>query len=223
MDADQTGSFAGIGLAGIRGERRLFAGLGFALAPGAALVLAGPNGSGKSSLLRLMAGFGRPAQGRFTWNGTDIASDAEAHRTRLHYIGHLDGLKPALTVAETIGFWASLAGRGGDGPIPALTPLGLAALADLPCRILSSGQKRRLALSRLAAWPAPLWLLDEPTVGLDGEALVALSTLIAGHRRQGGIVILSTHQGIDVPGAQTLSLVDFPARRAVNADLALDW
>ncbi len=224
MIADLSGHFAGIGLAGRRGERNLFASLDFTLAPGAALLLAGPNGSGKSSLLRLMAGFGRPLAGRFTWNGADIAGDVEAHRARLHYVGHLDGLKPALTVAETLEFWIKLAGRGQAGA-EALVALGLAPIASLPCRFLSSGQRRRLALARLAAWPAPLWLLDEPAVGLDRDALSALGQLIAKHRRRGGIVILSTHQGIELEGADTLRLTDFPpAKPAFGAsDPALDW
>ncbi|HVJ51436.1 MAG TPA: heme ABC exporter ATP-binding protein CcmA [Aliidongia sp.] len=225
MNADQPGYFAGEGLTGVRGEKRLFSALGFALAPGEALILSGPNGSGKSTLLRLMAGFGRPAEGRFTWNGTDIATDAEAHRARLHYVGHLDGLKPALTVAETVAFWSALAGETAD-PAAALAPLGLQPLAAMPCRFLSSGQRRRLTLSRLALRPAPLWLLDEPTVGLDRDSLDALSRLIAGHRARGGLVILSTHQGIDVPDPQTLSLPDFPPARTggrVLAGAALDW
>jgi heme exporter protein A len=224
MISDRSGSFAGQGLTGIRGERALFAGLGFTLAPGEALTLVGANGSGKSSLLRLMAGFGRPARGGFTWNSADIDADLEGHRARLHYVGHLDGLKPALSVAETIGFWAALGGRTGIDPVSALTPLGLSPLATLSCRFLSSGQKRRLALSRLAIWPAPLWLLDEPSVGLDSGALAALSRLIAAHRRQGGIVILATHQGIEIADAQTLSLADYPPQRGGGGhDSAAVW
>jgi heme exporter protein A len=206
------GTFSGIGLGAARGGKRLFRGLGFQLAPGSALVLTGPNGSGKSSLLRLMAGFGKPVAGRFAWDGADIAQDAEAHRARLHYVGHQDGLKPALTVAETLGFWSALAGETLTDPAPALAPLGLVALARTPCRVLSSGQRRRLALSRLALRPAPHWLLDEPAVGLDAAALAALGALIARHRASGGLVVLSTHQGIPLDGAETLSLADFPWR-----------
>jgi heme exporter protein A len=202
------GTFAGIHLAASRGERRLFAALGFAVLPGGALILSGPNGSGKSSLLRLMAGFGQPTGGSFFWNGKAVATGGDVHRARLHYVGHQDGLKPALTVAETVGFWAALAGH--SPAATALEPLGLKNLADRPCRFLSSGQRRRLALSRLAAWTAPLWLLDEPSVGLDLASLEALSALIRGHRADGGSVILSTHQGIDLEGAETLALDAFP-------------
>src|SRR5579859_5300521 len=162
MVADAQGHFTGSGLGAVRGEKRLFSGLDFRLPPGGALVLTGPNGSGKSSLLRLMAGFGRPVAGHIAWDSADVARDADAHRARLHYVGHQDGLKPALTVAETLRFWAALAGSRLADPAPALAPLGLVGLAGTPCRFLSSGQRRRLALSRLAVRPAPLWLLDEP-------------------------------------------------------------
>jgi heme exporter protein A len=223
MATNLQGHFTGTGLGAVRGEKRLFSGLDFRLAPGAALVLAGPNGSGKSSLLRLMAGFGRPSAGHFAWDGTEVARDAEAHRARLHYVGHQDGLKPALTVTETLRFWAALGGTPLTDPETALAPLGLAALAGTPCRFLSSGQRRRLALSRLSVRPAPLWLLDEPAVGLDTAALAALSALIRHHRKGGGSVVLSTHQGITLDDAQTLSLADFPWRRPDLPAADLDW
>ena len=190
--------------------------------PGGALVLTGPNGSGKSSLLRLMAGFGRPVAGHFGWDGAEIARDAEAHRARLHYVGHQDGLKPALTVTETLNFWAALGGSRLGDPAAALAPLGLAGLAETPCRFLSSGQRRRLALSRLSVRAAPLWLLDEPSVGLDSAAVSALSALIRRHRSSGGSIVLSTHQGIGLDDAQTLQLADFPWRRSAEP-AGLDW
>ncbi|MEA2754106.1 MAG: heme exporter protein [Aliidongia sp.] len=214
MAARTQGHFSASKLDAVRGEKKLFSGLDFNLPPGGALVLTGPNGSGKSSLLRLMAGFGRPVAGHFAWNGADIARDAEAHRARLHYVGHQDGLKPALTVAETLRFWAALAGSPLADPAAALAPLGLAGLAQTPCRFLSSGQRRRLALSRLSVRFAPLWLLDEPAVGLDLAALAALSALIARHRAAGGSVVLSTHQGIELDRTLTLSLADFPWLRS---------
>ncbi|MGB8843757.1 MAG: ATP-binding cassette domain-containing protein, partial [Aliidongia sp.] len=108
--ASSQGHFSASKLGAMRGEKKLFSGLDFDLPPGGALVLTGPNGSGKSSLLRLMAGFGRAVAGHFAWDGVDVARDAEAHRARLHYVGHQDGLKPALTVVETLRFWAALAG-----------------------------------------------------------------------------------------------------------------
>src|SRR5579863_1293869 len=103
--------FSGFDVSASRGGRSLFAGLEFSIPAGGALLLTGPNGAGKSSLLRLMAGFGRPTAGGFAWNGDGIADDPEAHRARLHYVGHQDGLKPALTVGETLRFWQALAGQ----------------------------------------------------------------------------------------------------------------
>jgi len=208
------------GLAAARGERALFAGLGFALEPGAALVLTGPNGSGKSSLLRLLAGFGRPTAGRFLWDGQPLTDDLDAYRAQLHYVGHQEALKPALTVTETLHFWAALAERPlTDAKVP-LQALGLGAKAATPCRFLSSGQRRRLALARLVAWTAPLWLLDEPTVGLDDQALELVAGLIERHRAGGGIVVLSTHQPLPLAGAQTLSLADFPPKRV---EVSVEW
>jgi heme exporter protein A len=203
------------GLAAARGERPLFSGLGFTLEPGDALVLTGPNGSGKSSLLRLVAGFGRPTGGTLRWDGKPLLDDLESYRSQIHYVGHQEALKPALTVAETLRFWAALAERPLGDPVDPLKALGLGQKANTPCRFLSSGQRRRLALSRLVAWEAPLWLLDEPTVGLDDEALGLVATLIERHRATGGIVILSTHQPLPLASAQSLSLADFPPVRAL--------
>ena len=199
--------FAGRDLACRRGERLVFAGLGFAVPPGGALVLTGPNGSGKSSLLRLMAGLTPAEAGDLTWNGAALGEDPAAHRARVHFIGHYDALKPVLTVAETLAFWAGM--RGGGDIAAALARFRLSALAAWPCRLLSAGQKRRLALARLIASHAPLWLLDEPTTGLDSDALGDLTDAIAAHRAGGGSVVLSTHTPLPLDGAAGLSLAEF--------------
>ncbi|HWK46781.1 MAG TPA: heme ABC exporter ATP-binding protein CcmA [Stellaceae bacterium] len=209
--------FTATDLACTRGERRVFAGIGFALRAGDALVLTGPNGSGKSSLLRILAGLGRLAGGRLAWKGAPIASDLAAHRARVHYVGHLDGVRPALTVAETLSFWCGLADRPRTHLGEALDVVGLGALSDTPCRFLSSGQRRRLALARLAAWHAPLWLLDEPGTGLDDAALAALAGLIRLHRSAGGVVVLSTHGALDLDRPRFLSLAEFRDRAMVPA------
>jgi heme exporter protein A len=201
--------FEGRDLLCIRGERRVFAGLSFAVPPGGALLLTGPNGSGKSSLLRLMAGLLRPAAGAMTWAGSPVAEDAEAHRARVRYVGHLNALKTVLTTAENVAFWARLAGAGGADVERALAGFGLTPLAPVAGRLLSSGQRRRVALARLLAAPGDLWLLDEPSVGLDQASLAALSTAIAAHRAGGGRVIAATHTPIDMPGAETLDLGAF--------------
>ncbi len=192
-----------------RGERLVFRGLSVALAPGDALILTGPNGSGKSSLLRLMAGLMPPFSGALLWDGASIADDQASHRARLHLIGHQDAVKPVLTVAETIAFWGNL--HGGGGAMAALEHFGLGRLGEMPCRLLSAGQKKRLSLARLLASPAPLWLLDEPTTGLDAQSTGALEAAIAGHREAGGIVVAATHVPLGLAGARELSLADHAA------------
>ncbi|WP_372618500.1 heme ABC exporter ATP-binding protein CcmA [Falsiroseomonas sp.] len=186
-----------------RGERAVFAGLSFSLAPGGALLLTGPNGAGKSSLLRLLAGLIPAAEGRLLWQGEDALADRVAHAGRLRYLGHGDALKPSLTARENLDFFARL--WGGEASL-ALAALGLAELADLPARVLSSGQKRRLALARLALAPVPLWLLDEPTVGLDAASVERLGALLAAHRGAGGMVLAATHLPLPLPGAGELRL-----------------
>jgi heme exporter protein A len=213
------GDFTGSGLACRRGEKLVFRRLDFTLPPGGALVLIGPNGSGKSSLLRLMAGLSPRETGVLAWSGTDIREDPGAHRARLHFIGHSDALKSVLSAGESLSFWAKM--RGTRAAIaPALARFGLQNAASLPCRYLSAGQKRRLALARLVAAPAALWLLDEPLTSLDSEAASQLLAAIAEHRAQGGRVVLSTHAPIELAGAVRLSLADFrPAPGEAPADM----
>ncbi len=193
-----------------RGGRDVFAGLSFELPPGGALLLTGPNGSGKSSLLRLMAGLLKPAGGELLWEGRPIAQEPEAHAARLHYLGHLDAVKPVLSVAENLSFWAALRGSGGRPPAAAfaaaLDSFGLTELAAVPGRLLSAGQRRRLALARLVAAPAELWLLDEPSVGLDHASVGRLAAAIARHRAGGGRVVVATHTALDLGEPQRLSL-----------------
>jgi heme exporter protein A len=200
-------------LACYRGGRPVFAGLPFSVAAGGALILRGPNGSGKSSLLRLMSGLARPEAGELRWDEVPVRDDPAAHRARIHFIGHLDALKPALGVEEMLEFWASM--RGGAPQIgAALAHFDLMRLAPLPCRLLSAGARRRLALARLIASPADLWLLDEPTNGIDAGAEANLLSAIAAHRAQGGMVVIATHADLDLPNAATLSLADFAAKSA---------
>lgn len=186
-----------------RGERAVFAGLSFTLPPGGALLLVGANGAGKSSLLRLLAGLVPLAEGALLWQGADALADRVAHAARLRYLSHQDALKPSLSARENLSFYARL--WGGDVEA-ALEAVGLAELAELPARVLSSGQKRRLALARLALAPAPLWLLDEPTVGLDTASVERLGVLLAAHRAAGGAVLAATHLPLPLPGALELRL-----------------
>ncbi|MFC7736399.1 heme ABC exporter ATP-binding protein CcmA [Roseomonas sp. GCM10028921] len=191
------------GLAIRRGGRVVFSDLSLRTRPGEALLLLGPNGAGKSTLLRALAGLLRPAAGRVLWDGEDVADDSAAHGARTRYLGHQDAIKPALTPREDLAFWARL--RGGE-PEATLAALGLSALAGLPCRSLSAGQRRRLALARLALGEAPLWLLDEPTLGLDSASIARLGALLASHRARGGIVLAATHLPLPLPNAQEVAL-----------------
>ena len=201
--------FEGRDLLCVRGERRVFAGLDFAISPGGLLVLTGANGSGKSSLLRIMAGLLRPAGGALYWDGAPLGDDREAQAARLHYLGHLDAVKPVLTAAENLTFWAALHGQGTTAVARALDAFALTALAEVPGRMLSAGQKRRVALARLLVAPSGIWLLDEPTLGLDAASLVCLGAAIAEHRAGGGRVIAATHTALDAEGAETLDLGAF--------------
>lgn len=186
-----------------RGEAVVFAGLSFRLAPGGALLLRGANGAGKSSLLRVLAGLLAPAAGRVLWAGADALADRTGHGARVRYLGHADAVKPGLTVAANLAPWVRL--WGGDAAA-ALARAGLGPLAGLPARVLSAGQRRRLALARLTLGAAPLWLLDEPTLGLDAAAVARLGEALAVHRAGGGLVVAATHLPLPLPGAADLGL-----------------
>ena len=170
-----------------RGGRLVLDRLSFALEDGETLLVRGPNGAGKSTLLRALAGL-LPATGRIVLDGRPI--DRDALSEAVAYAGHLDAVKPQLTVAENLAHWAAL--FGGD-PAPALAALGLAPLADRPAHLCSAGQKRRLGLARLLVAPRRLWLLDEPTVSLDAEAAERLLAAVRAHAAGGGLTIVATH------------------------------
>jgi heme exporter protein A len=189
-------------LACLRGGRMVFSGLSFHLSEGEALVLTGPNGSGKSSLLRLVAGLVPTFSGTLEWTGAPGS---------IAYLGHQDAVKPTLTARETLRFWGAVAGAAPDAAAigAALAAVGLDGLDDLPCRYLSAGQRRRLALARLELGRAELWLLDEPTLGLDIASVARLEARLAQHRAAGGIVMLATHVPLALDDARELALGDF--------------
>ncbi len=193
-------------LACVRGGRTVFSGVEFALEAGQILALHGPNGSGKSTLIRLIAGFLQPAIGQLMWREENVQSSLADHRSRLHYVGHADGFKNALSVKENLIFACSLNGANGAALAKALALFDLAALVDTPGRFLSSGQRRRLSLARLLAGNRPLWLLDEPGVGLDHANRERLQTAIHRHRDEGGIAILATHGDVQVDHSLVLEM-----------------
>lgn len=174
-----------------RGGRILFDRLSFAIGPGEAAVVTGANGAGKSSLLRLVAGLLQPADGHLERNcGAALADEGLA-------------LDPRLTLGRALAFWAAIEGRRPDC---AMDTMGLAGLAQMPVRMLSTGQKKRAMLARAIASAAPLWLLDEPSNGLDGEGLERLSAAIARHRAAGGAVLAASHVPLGITGAAGIAL-----------------
>lgn len=185
MGGNADSGLAVAGVAAFRGERLVLRELSLHVPRGGAMLLLGANGSGKSTLLRVLAGLKRPDAGTIRWNGADIADEPAPAA----YLGHLDAIKLGMTVVENLRVMA-----GGMALGPALDAMDLAALSDLPGRLLSAGQRRRLALARLAlAPPGGLWLLDEPTLGLDAASVTRLGTLFAAHREAGGVIVTATH------------------------------
>ena len=187
----------------VRGGREVFAGISFALAAGEALAITGRNGAGKSSLLRMVAGLVRPVGGSLALEGGD---DECSIGEQAHYLGHLDALKPALSVRENLAFWAAYLGQGDIALQAALDAVGLAPLAGLPAAYLSAGQKRRLSLARLVAVPRPLWLLDEPTSALDVAAQGRLAEIMRAHLAGGGLILAAAHGAIGLDRAREMRL-----------------
>jgi len=187
----------------LRGGRIVFRDLSFRLAPGEALLATGPNGAGKTSLLRQIAGLLPLAAGDLRLEG----AGADAVLPELcHYIGHANAVKAALSVSENLAFWADFLEGDRAGFGRALAAFGLTPLADFPAGLLSAGQKRKLALSRLFAAPRPIWLLDEPQSSLDAASLRLLDAAIKGHLEAGGIAIVASHTPLKTKFAHKLEL-----------------
>ncbi len=196
-----------------RGGRRIIAGLSFEAPAGLGLIVTGPNGAGKTSLLRALAGFLPIEAGGFALEGGD------AERTvgeQAHYLGHADGVKGALTAGENLAFAAAMLSGDSSRPaqIAALTALGLSHVIDFPARLLSAGQRRRVALARLLVAQRPLWLLDEPATALDVAAQAALAAIMRAHLQDGGILLAAAHGSLGLDGAQELRLAAEPEAAA---------
>ena len=185
----------------VRGERRLFAGLGFRLEAGELLYLQGRNGAGKTSLLRMIIGLLPPETGEIRWKGEPIRRAGESFRADLCYLGHLNAIKEELTPLENLDAAARLAGHAvsEDEALDALEAVGLAGREELSCKYLSQGQKRRVALARLVVDRRDLWILDEPFVALDVAAVDWLAGQIAAHLQRGGLAVMTTHQPVAIP------------------------
>lgn len=192
----------------MRGERRLFSGIDLAVAPGEWLHLQGENGAGKTSLLRILVGLTPAAEGEIRWKGESVRTLGEEFRREMVYLGHHAAVKEDLTALENLQIAAALDGAdlGERDALAALVRMGLKGREELPVRVLSQGQKRRVLLARLLARKAALWVLDEPFTALDVKAVRMLSDLIGEHVAAGGMAVLTSHQSMPIAGGKVLQL-----------------
>lgn len=192
----------------VRGERSLFKDINFSLEAGELMQINGPNGSGKTSLLRMLCGFAIPAHGEICWCGNTIRSLDEEYHNVITYLGHLNGAKDNLTAIENLRISSALAGNEIDESkaYGALRHMGLGGCEVLPVKILSQGQRRRVTLARLLVCSTVLWILDEPLVALDSVAVKLVESLLEQHLEQGGMVVMTTHQDINVSAVVTKRL-----------------
>ncbi|MEM9123352.1 MAG: heme ABC exporter ATP-binding protein CcmA, partial [Pseudomonadota bacterium] len=172
------------------------------------LLVRGPNGAGKTSLLRVLGGLADPLAGQIAFvTGEGHSLDSRAERAdRLHFLGHTDGLKPALTVADHLSHWSAFFGPVASQNASAMDQLGLDGLLGVPVRFLSVGQRRRVALARLLHGRRPVWLLDEPSSGLDAEGVAALEGVLNAHAEAGGVVVAATHLPLALANSTELHL-----------------
>lgn len=192
-----------------RSERLLFKGLNFNLTQAQLLLVQGGNGQGKTSLLRLLTGLGRPDEGEVRWRGQPIARCRDAYHSEMAYLAHANGIKDELNPVENLRFHGALRNRPFEQgqAMATLERLGLARCSDMPCRALSFGQRRRVALTALLLAGASLWILDEPLTGLDVHAVALVEGLIREHLSTGGMVVATTHQVMNLEGVSVQRLL----------------
>ena len=191
-----------------RGERKLFSGLTFQVFAGECLHIRGENGVGKTSLLRLLTGLSLPESGEILWDAKSIKSDAESYHSKLLFLGHRDALKEDLTALENLLMYAAVDGvsLSDEEAFIALRRFGLKGREDLPVNCLSAGQKKRVLMARMLTRRAQIWVLDEPFNALDTHAVQELKELIVEHLALNGLVILTSHQNLDIPNLKALDL-----------------
>ncbi|KAB2732268.1 heme ABC exporter ATP-binding protein CcmA [Brucella intermedia] len=190
-------------LAGERGGETIFAGLSFALGDSEALVVTGPNGSGKSTLLRIICGLLAPQAGK-----VELREDGTVLpvRAACHYLGHQNAMKPALSVRENLSFWQKFNGAAQSEIDEALEAVDLPGVEHLPFGYLSTGQKRRVSIAKLLVSHRPLWIVDEPTAGLDKASEARFAEIMRGHMREGGMIVAATHIPLGLEDVRTLDM-----------------
>ena len=191
-------------LGGERGGETVFSNIGFALEKGEALIVTGPNGSGKSTLLRIVAGLLPAAGGKVLVEGGGEAFPTVASAS--HYLGHLNAMKTVLSVEENLGFWRAFQGEPGLSVEEALETVALGGIGHLPFGYLSTGQRRRASIAKLLVSRRPVWLLDEPTAGLDKASEERFAGLMRGHLQDGGILVAATHLPLGLDGTKVLEM-----------------
>jgi len=192
----------------LRGDRLLFKNVEFELNAGGLLYVLGENGSGKSSLLRMLCGLMLPESGAVFWDKKPIKEESESYLSNLTYIGHLNGLKDDLTALENLTMSACAAGNevSENKALAALAAIGIERCANLPARVLSQGQKRRVTLAKLWLAEGKLWILDEPFAALDIASVTVLAAKLGEHLSNGGMAILTTHQDVTIHAQSTQTL-----------------